>query len=207
MGRAAVSERAEVAGAEPRHPGFSTAQLLDPVGVPESVEGMLNCVAVGRHVRDHHRSAIRSHKGVLEDLCKFRPTKRRMVELLVERTDALLEGQQRLVDLCAVHPGLPVGVERIGATLATGQIDEGDLPVLHRAVGLLIPHILEADLQDGMGARGVDIRPGDSCRAAVEPEVNDLHKLLDVLNAMLLQPDDDHIRLRVLPRMKKLPIV
>ena len=52
-----------------------------------------------------------------------------MLLFQIKSTDALLECQQRLIDLSAVHLRLLVSVHRVGAALAPGEIDERYLAV------------------------------------------------------------------------------
>mmetsp|Transcript_80624 Transcript_80624/g.261295 ORF Transcript_80624/g.261295 Transcript_80624/m.261295 type:complete len:330 (-) Transcript_80624:231-1220(-) len=171
---------------------------------------MLDRAAARRDVRDHHRAAVAADEGVLEDLRELGAAEGRVVELLVQRADALLQGQQGLVDLRAVHARLAVRVERVGPALAAGQVDEGDLAVLQwgpPAVLALVPRVLEADLQDRVGPRGVHVRARDARGAAVQPELDDLHELLHVLHGVLLQADDDDVGLGVLAGVQDLPVV
>mmetsp|Transcript_59095 Transcript_59095/g.93583 ORF Transcript_59095/g.93583 Transcript_59095/m.93583 type:complete len:349 (-) Transcript_59095:1026-2072(-) len=106
------------------------AELLHAVGVPQGIQGVFHSTTAGRHIGDHHRSAVGAHEGILQDLCQLRSSEGRVVQLLVQRTDALLEGQQGLVDLGPVHACLAVGVQGIGTAFAASQVDETDLAVL-----------------------------------------------------------------------------
>ena len=47
----------------------------------------------------------------------------------VEGSNALLEGQKRLVDLSTVQPGLFVGVLDVGASLASSEVDKTQFSV------------------------------------------------------------------------------
>lgn len=47
-----------------------------------------------------------------------------MLLVLIERTDAFLQGEQRLVNFGAIHLGLLVRVLSVRAALAASQVDE-----------------------------------------------------------------------------------
>lgn len=66
-----------------------------------------------------------------------------MALVLVQSPNALLESQETLVDFGSVHPGLLVGLDRIGASFVSSQIYEGKLPD-----EVLL--VLESDLKDGV---------------------------------------------------------
>ncbi len=46
---------------------------------------------------------------------------------LVQSTNALLEGEQRLVDLCSIDLGLLILVDVVGPSLISCQVNEADL--------------------------------------------------------------------------------
>ena len=56
----------------------------------------------------------------------------------VQRSDALLQRQQRLVDLRALQARLTVVIRRVRAALAAGEVDEGKLPVRDLVGGALV---------------------------------------------------------------------
>jgi hypothetical protein len=62
---------------------------------------------------------------------------------LIQRANALLEGQQALVDLSTVDLGLLVLVDSISAAFAAGQVDEADL------AGQPLP-VAQLDLKNGV---------------------------------------------------------
>ncbi len=49
-----------------------------------------------------------------------------MGPLAAQSSDALLESEEGLVDLCALHPGLPVGGGCVRAPLVSRQINQGE---------------------------------------------------------------------------------
>mmetsp|Transcript_54144 Transcript_54144/g.175959 ORF Transcript_54144/g.175959 Transcript_54144/m.175959 type:complete len:398 (-) Transcript_54144:1094-2287(-) len=125
----------------------SASQLLDAVRITQGVQRVLDGAAARGDVGDHDRAAVATHEGVLEHLGQLRAAEGSVAVLLVKRADALLQRQEGLVDLGTVHARLAVGVHGIGAALAAGQINEGDLAVLlYSAVAVLHPLVLQADL-------------------------------------------------------------
>lgn len=120
--------------------GFS--QFLDSVGVAEGVEGVFRGCGGGRDVADHD-SPAEADEGVLEDHGEFRSAEGGVSLALVQCADALLEGEEGLVDFCSVDPRLFVHVHVVCAPFVAGEVDERDFPVQFFAV-------LEGDLEDGV---------------------------------------------------------
>lgn len=80
---------------------------------------------------------------------------------------ALFQSQKRFVDLCAIHPGLLIGVDGVRPALVAREINEAKLTVLLTVVD-------DLNLQDRVRARGLLVRAGFSGDA-------DLHAGLDHL--------------------------
>jgi hypothetical protein len=70
---------------------------------------------------------------------------------LVQRSNALLESQQALVDLGSLHPCLVVCVAAICSALGTCKVDKAEFAV--QSLGILL--VPEANLENGMGARRI----------------------------------------------------
>lgn len=76
-----------------------------------------------------------------------------MLLLKIEGADALLQCEERLVDLSAVHLRLLIRVHSVCATLTSRQIDKADLSIR-------LPLVFQLHLQDGVRARAVGIGTG-----------------------------------------------
>ena len=63
---------------------------------------MLAALTARRDVGDHSGHAV-TDEGVFENLRKFTPPKRCVFLVLVKRTDALLQSEERLVDLRTIY--------------------------------------------------------------------------------------------------------
>jgi len=177
----------------------SLLQLLHSIRVTESVQRVFAAARPRGDVADHQRLAEAS-EGVLEHHRQFAASKGRVVFSLVQRPDALLEGQQALIDLRAVDLGLLVLVDCVGAPLAAGQIDETDLS---RRL-LAQPQL---DLEDGVRARRIGIGAilaGDSHARAIG---NDLHEFARSGHSFGGEADDVDVLLGVLPRLQQLALV
>ncbi len=96
-----------------------------------------------------------------------------MFFVLIKRPNALLQRQQRLVDLRPIHPCLFALIDRIRPPLTPRQVDERDLAVQS------IARILKADLEDGVGAGGVHVGAGDACGADAHAEGDGGHEFFD----------------------------
>jgi len=118
-----------------------------------------------------------------------------MLLLQVKSTDALLECQQRLIDLSAVHLCLLVSVHGVCAALAAGEIDERYLAIrlhpLRRAVHQL-------HLEYGVRAGGLRVGARLSRGACQQPVTDGGHDILHGLDGLLSQADDVHLLLVIL---------
>mmetsp|Transcript_2966 Transcript_2966/g.12152 ORF Transcript_2966/g.12152 Transcript_2966/m.12152 type:complete len:450 (-) Transcript_2966:1633-2982(-) len=79
-------------------PGPFAAKLLDAICVAKGVERVLARAGGWGDVGDHHRARVPQER-VPEHLREFAPAERHVVRAHVQRADALLERQERLVDL------------------------------------------------------------------------------------------------------------
>lgn len=103
-----------------------------------------------------------------------------MLLVQVEGPDALLKGEEGLVDLRAVELGLFVRLDCVSASFRTSQVNEG-----HLRKHLLVRALLQEDLEDGMGARGVGV---GACRArssALEADLNLVHDVFYAFGGLL----------------------
>ena len=89
-----------------------------------------------------------------------------------------LEGQQGLVDLGALHPGLPVGGVCVSPPLVTRQVDEGELAVQ----GLLVVVCPQDDLEHGVTPRGVSVGAGLARGAEIVTVGDQLQDVLHTVN-------------------------
>ena len=74
-----------------------------PISVSKSIEGMFAVRVIGRDGGDHACPGV-SDKRILEHLGQFTLAERSVFLVLIQRSDAFLEGQQTLVDLSSLHP-------------------------------------------------------------------------------------------------------
>mmetsp|Transcript_34838 Transcript_34838/g.62273 ORF Transcript_34838/g.62273 Transcript_34838/m.62273 type:complete len:283 (-) Transcript_34838:434-1282(-) len=125
-----------------------------------------------------------------------------MAVALVQRTDALLEGQKALVDLGAFHPGLPVGVQRVCSALAPCQVNEGEL-----AMDLVCFCDLHTDLEYGVGPGGVLVGTRLARGPHAVAKLDQVQHLVAVLHPVLRQPNDTHCLLAILTRQQLLPLI
>ena len=68
-----------------------------------------------------------ANEGVFKDLSKLAASEGRMILLLIQCSNALLQRQERLVNLSAVQSCLPVLVNCICSALTSSQINEAHL--------------------------------------------------------------------------------
>ena len=103
--------------------------------------------------------------------------------LLIQRTDALLEGQQTLVDFGSVLLRLLARVNDVRTALRTGQVDKAHLRKYLAAV-------LDEVGQDGVRSRRLSIGARGSTRSAFETQVDGVHNLFDGRHMLLGQVGD-----------------
>ena len=89
-----------------------------------------------------------------------------------------LEGQQGLVDLGALHPGLPVGGVGVRPPLVTRQVNQRELAVQ----GLLVVVGPQDDLEHGVTPRGVSIGAGLARGAEIVTVSDQLEHILHTVN-------------------------
>ena len=145
--------------------GGAAREVADGGGVAQRVERLLDRVGARRDVADHQRVRVADER-LAEDLGELRAAERDVRLPEVERADALLEREQRLVDLGALELALLVGaVERVAAALRPREVDErepaGD------GVGLFLGGGAEDELEDGVRAARLVVDAGDGGRARV----------------------------------------
>mmetsp|Transcript_153644 Transcript_153644/g.268688 ORF Transcript_153644/g.268688 Transcript_153644/m.268688 type:complete len:353 (-) Transcript_153644:588-1646(-) len=159
-------------------------QLLDAVGVAQCVQGVLAAGRGGGDVGDHHGPAV-PDEGIPQDLRQLRPAEGDVPVALVQGPDALLEGQQALVNLRPLDARLLLVVPRVRPTLAARQVDEREL-----AKVLVRLCVADADLQDGVGPRGLLVGPGLPGGPHRVPKVDQLAQGSHVVDVMLCEADD-----------------
>ena len=176
-------------------------------------------------VGDHHRARVPQER-VPEHLREFAPAERHVVRAHVQRADALLERQERLVDLGTLQSGLAIVLVGVRAALAAGEVDEGKLAVDQRVVRVLLRLDLPRHRRGHLGdVGGVVVAPLERelknrvrprrfrvcARASGAPRGGSvldeaLHEL-HVVHLELLQSHDAHLRTRILPNDELLPPV
>ena len=167
--------------------------------VPQSIHGVFGAGGVGGDVADHDGVAV-ADEGVLEDHGKLAAAEGSVAFALVQGPDALLQRKQRFVDFSPIDLGLLALVHVVRASLVACQIDEGDLAVV-------FVFVLEADLEDGVGAGGVVVGVvlgGHPQHAALLDQVQ---KLLGAADVLLVQPDHVDVALVVLADVQHVPAV
>ena len=79
-------------------------------------------------ISTHHAGpGLVPDEGVPEHLRELARPEGEVRPLTAQRADALLQRQQRLVDLGALHPRLPVGRARVRAPLVARKVDQREL--------------------------------------------------------------------------------
>jgi len=155
-------------------------QFLHSVCIPQSVEGRLAAGKSWRDVGNHGGLAV-AHEGVLEHLCKLALSEWQVcLARLIKSTDALLQGEETLVDLRTILLGLLASVDDIGATLRSRQIDEAHF-------GEDFATVLDEIGEDGVRTRRLCICSSRATRSALQACVNGVHDRLDLVDGYLLQ--------------------
>ena len=131
--------------------------LLQPLSIPQSVEGVVGRRLARRDTRNHHHSAHVSvaDEGVTQHHCQLVLPERDVLALGFHGSDALLQSQQRLVDLGALLP--PVLVVRLSVLgpLGASQVDQQQLSAGHSLLATAVSASLEYfDGADGMRPTG-----------------------------------------------------
>ena len=175
-------------------PGVVGPQLLHSVSVAERVEGVL----AGRHARadhgDHASPRLVSDEGISEHLRQFAGSEGKVSSLPAQCPDALLQCQERLVDLGPLHPRLPVGRVGVGAPLVTGQVDQRELAE-QRFLVVVDP---QDDLKHRVTSRGVRVSAGLSGCSEVVAVSDELQHVLHAVHHGLGEADHHHLLLPVL---------
>ena len=96
---------------------------------------------MGEHqieIPTHHAGlGLLADEGVPEDLGELAGPEGQVGPLAAQSSDALLEGEQGLVDLGPLHPGLPVGRGGVRPPLVARQIDQREFAVQRPLVVVL----------------------------------------------------------------------
>mmetsp|Transcript_37025 Transcript_37025/g.70994 ORF Transcript_37025/g.70994 Transcript_37025/m.70994 type:complete len:279 (-) Transcript_37025:1193-2029(-) len=196
-----------------RNGPLAPPQLLHTVGVAQGVEGVL-ARARGRGDVGNHDGAAVPLERVPQHLGELAAAEGHVARLGVQRTNALLQRQEGLVDLRPLHARLAVVVRRVRAALAPREVDEGELApeaalerlrlVAQVARGNLLGAaarargLLEHQLQDGVRAGRVAVGARAARAARRRPQLNQLLHLLQAEHLVLLQSHDAHVLAAVL---------
>ena len=89
-----------------------------------------------------------------------------------------LERQQGLVDLCSLHPGLPVGGVGVRPPLIARQVNQGELAVQR----LLVVVGSQDDLEHSVAPRGVSVGAGLARGAEIVTVSDQLEDILHTVN-------------------------
>lgn len=168
-------------------------QLLHAVRIPQRIQRMLHRHQPRRDHRNHARLALLPDERIAQHLRQFAHAERQMGALLAQRSNALLQRQQRLIDLGSLHPCLAIRRRRIGASLIAGQIDERELAMNPTRSGRS-----QNDLENGMRSRRIRIGRCLARRARPIAMLDDLQHLIDTVDHLLGQPDDLHLLFAIL---------
>ena len=114
--------------------------LLQPLGVPQRVESVVSRRLTRRDTRNHHHSAhvsvaderVPQHHGQLV-LSEWN-----VLALGLHGSDALLEGQQRLVDLGSLLPSVLVVGLCVLSSLRASEVDQQQLATGHSLLAAAI---------------------------------------------------------------------
>ena len=120
-------------------------ELLHTISISQRVERVLAVRCCRTDVGNHDGATVFADERVLEHLCQLAATERRVFVFLVQCTYALLQRQQRLVDLGAFHACLFAVLTDVSTTLAASQIDETEFQ----------PHFVGGRVLDAYGQYGV----------------------------------------------------
>lgn len=166
-------------------------ELFDPVGVAQRVERVLDIAVTRRDHGDHADTRVLANERVAQHFGERGAAKRHVRVTSTERANALLESQQRLVDLGAFHPRDSVGRGRVLAAFAARQVDQRDLAVLFARL------VAQNDLKDCVRTRRVLIGRGRARRAYVHAVLDALEHVLDRVERLFAQVDHLHLVLVV----------
>ena len=168
-------------------------QLFDSICIFESIESIFWATTIRRNIPYHDSPAIACER-IFEDHRKFAASKRGVVLILVKSTNALLQSQQTLVDLCSVNPGLFLAlIGMVSSPLTPSQINEWNL-----TMKFVLP--FQTNLQDSVGSRRIiigSVLAGHPCRS---PKWNIFHQITAVCYLALRQPNNVYVVFMVLPR-------
>mmetsp|Transcript_5000 Transcript_5000/g.17552 ORF Transcript_5000/g.17552 Transcript_5000/m.17552 type:complete len:307 (+) Transcript_5000:695-1615(+) len=155
-------------------------------------------------------------EGLPKDLRQLGPSEGDVLGVLVQCPDALLQGQEALVDLGPLHPGLLVVVVGVRPALASREVDEADLShhlaELWRRV-LVAPEPSpgghrchpQREVRDAVGPGRLRVGPraprGSHGRRMGEVALH----LLKTLDLLLLESHHVHVLLPILPDHNGLP--
>ncbi len=131
----------------------SLLDLLNPISVPEGVKSSLGGLNARRDVSYHYSETV-SNERLLKNHSQFASSERKVLLGRVQGPDALLEGQEWLVDLSSILSSLLVGLLDITSSLVSGQIDETNLTNFFPSF-----HVSDRNLKNSMGPRRVLIHP------------------------------------------------
>ena len=91
-------------------------EFTHPLGVAERIDGVLRRRTARTDRRNHHGPRV-AHERLLQDLGELGAAEGNVILPRVEATDALLQRQQRLVNLRALHSRLLVVFCGVARTL------------------------------------------------------------------------------------------
>lgn len=98
--------------------------LFHSICISQCVEGMLAIRAARRHTGYHTRPGLLPYKGILENLCKLAAAERSVAMFFLQGSYDFFEGEERGVDLSALHASLLVLVGGVCTSFTTCKVDE-----------------------------------------------------------------------------------
>jgi hypothetical protein len=105
------------------------AAVREPHRVAQRVERVLDRMRAGRDICNHDRACSLAGERVAQHLRELGAAEGRVRLAGAKRADALLEHEQRLVDLGALVARRARRVGRVGRALRAGEVDEREAAV------------------------------------------------------------------------------
>jgi hypothetical protein len=133
---------------------------------------------------------LTGHKGISQDHGKFALTERHVLTLgslaflLIERSNALLQGKKRLVDLGTLSLSVFVVALAVLGSLRTCKINEKELTTIFDTL------FLDLDLSNGMTSTGCIVGFGCMSCSHLISLLNKIKYLIIIINKLLSQARD-----------------
>ena len=99
--------------------------------------------------RDHASAGVLSDERVSEYESEFGCSEGNVCSIAAHRSYALLESEQRFVDLRSLHPRLPIRRHRVRSSFVTRQVDQRKLPMQLTTAPSIFVHIFYTTMSTG----------------------------------------------------------